>query len=161
MTNNKFDKIAKTLRKNRNLSIKQLAELLELTPGNIQNLENGKKIATDDIIDKYMEVFNQKEEQSFILSSSSDKYIDDYITIDFDNANNNHGLKLISLYPIIDPKIILDTFSTCEYYGYNFDPSIISASCLMERFLFFLNVIAILSNLLLFIDFSPEYQTIY
>ena len=119
---------AKTLRKNRNLSIKQLAELLELTPGNIQNLENGKKIATDDIIDKYMEVFNHKEEQSVILSSSSDKNIDDYINTDFDNANSNQGLKLIPLYPIIDPKIILDTFSTCEHYGYNFDPSIISAA---------------------------------
>ena len=126
MTNNKFDKIAKTLRKNRDISIKQLAEFLELTPGNIQNIENGKKIVTDDIIDKYMEVFNQKEEQSFILSSSSDKNIDDYINIDFDNANSNQGLKLIPLYPIIDPKIILDTFSTCEHYGYNFDPSIIS-----------------------------------
>ncbi len=43
MNNNKFDNIAKTLRKNRDLSIKQLAELLELTTSNIQNLENGKR----------------------------------------------------------------------------------------------------------------------
>ena len=119
----KFNNVAKTLRKNRSLSIAQLSDRIGISPSVIQNIESGRKVITEEIVEKYMDVFDFKEEQSLILSTSSNKDISDYIDSEVANDSSH---SLIRMQPVMDAKVILDTFSSCEHYGYNYDPAIMS-----------------------------------
>ena len=129
MKEKKFNELSKTLRKNRNFTIEDTAKLLGFSEDYLNRIELGEIVITDEIIDKYMDLFDFKEEQVMIAESYSSHDIDYFINGDYlKEKGRDDNSRLITFHFINDPKMILDVFATCQDWGYNFQPGIMSSS---------------------------------
>ena len=69
MKERNFAVAARTLRKQRNLTIDEVAERLKMTRNIVRNIECGRKKITDEIIKAYMDCFDFEDERALIKST--------------------------------------------------------------------------------------------
>ncbi len=77
--NNSFGTLLKSLRKKRDLSIKNLSKHLNVNYTYISKMENGRSLPSKDILSKIADIFNYDKEELFIRAGKMPEDIIDIL----------------------------------------------------------------------------------